>query len=174
MPQLQGVPVGGFLIQPRQLADYRQAPESVLRQRVAAWVDQPIAQSSRAHTLDSRDLAQLTRLGAAALKDIAGLSRAAVCEWIGPPTISNERRRAIMAGEPSDQHQGGDLRATGRQIAEGRELWVRLAAWPWWSLADAGESVAGGLPGKWWELPRVREVLGAWTAIEPASLLITM
>src|SRR5215203_1852802 len=90
-----------------------------------------------AHALDSGDLAQLRALAAAALRDVAGLSEAPVQEWIGPPTISSDRRRAILVGVPS-KIAPGHTRSTRRQIARGRELWVQLAAWPWWAVLDAG------------------------------------
>ena len=93
------------------------------------------------------ELTELRALTAAALRDVAGRSVAAVQEWIGPPTIDPVRRTQIMAGIPSERHQG-DTRSIRRRIARGRELWAQLAAWPWWAVVDAGESVAGGMPAR--------------------------
>jgi hypothetical protein len=162
VPCLEQVPgAHRFVVVPKERHCYRRAPQGVLRLRVAAWLDQPDAQGTRSHFLDTDDLAQLKALAAAALRDVAGLPEAAVREWIGLPTGSATRRVAIMSGVPSEDHQG-DTRSTRRQIARGRRLWVRLAAWPWWAAVDAGEDVAAGMPRRWWELPRVVETHRTW------------
>jgi len=167
VPRLERVPAPEeFLVVPNELHRYRRAPEVVLRFRVASWLDQWEAQGSRAHALDADDLAQLRALAASALHDVAGLKQSAVKEWIGPPTVDGRRRTAILSGVPSTVHQGG-TRSTGRQIARGRRLWVQLAAWPWWAIFDARGTVAGPLPTRWWEIPRVVETYRTWRLLRP-------
>ena len=60
-------------------------------------------------------------------------------------------------------------RAVRRDVGEGRALLVKLGAWPWWSIAAAwadGDALPadlrGGLPARWWELPRVEATFEAW------------
>jgi hypothetical protein len=161
VPRLEQVPSGeGYLVVPVALHEFRRAPEAVLQPRVGAWLDQPDAQAARRHELDRRDLAQLSALAAAALHDIAGLSQRAVTEWFSP-TITWERRRALMRGEDACH---GDTRTTRRRIARGRKLWVQLAGWPWWPIDDSnGGDALSRLPKRWWELPRVVETYDTWT-----------
>src|SRR5690606_1129328 len=118
-----------------------------------------------AEGLDSGDLAQLRQLAAAALHDVAGLRQAAVGEWIYRD-IDTQRRVALMAGSAPDH---GDTRVVRRSIASGRKLWVRLAAWPWWAIADeVGEqNLVRELRGPWWKLARVVETYRLWEKLGP-------
>lgn len=160
-PRLEQVPAPeGFLVIPNELHRYRRAPEAVLRFRVASWLDQLDAQGGRAHALDRDDRAQIRKLAGAALHDVAGLSQPQVMEWTNMPPIDNERRRALMSGAPTEVN--GDTTVTQRRIREGRKLWVQLAAWPWWAVVDAGETLTGGLPARWWEMSRVVETYRTW------------
>lgn len=67
-----------------------------------------------------------------------------------------------------DQRQGN--KAVYRYAREGRTLWVKLGAWPWWAIAaawaDDGESPPPTnwerLPEEWWRLPRVLACFEAW------------
>jgi hypothetical protein len=172
VPRLEQVPgPDGVFVVPLELDEYRRTSdrqlefkrrlgdEPLLRPRVARSLDHP---ESGAREIDfNRDeLSELKALAAAALHDVAGRSQAAVQEWLSPE-ISNQRQCGIMAGVPADSHQG-DTRSTRRRIERGRRLWVRLAAWPWWAVVDAGEDVAGGMPRRWWELPRVVDTHRVW------------
>jgi hypothetical protein len=172
VPRLEQVPgPDGILVVPPELHEYRQKPdrqlerrrrlggEPFLRPRVARWLDHPESGASEID-FNRNELTELKALAAAALIDVAGLSQAAIQEWLRPET-SNERRPGIMAGVPAESHQG-DTRSTGRRIERGRRLWIRLAAWPWWAVVDAGEDVAGGMPRRWWGLPRVIETHRTW------------
>jgi hypothetical protein len=182
VPRLEQVPRrDGVLVVPLELHESRQMCDPQLkrrrrfqgeplpRPRVARWLDRP---ESEARKIDfNRDeLSELEALAAAALRDVAGLSEAEVREWLSPE-ISNQRQCGIMAGVPATCHQG-DTRSTRRRIARGRRLWVRLAAWPWWPVVDAGGDVAGGVPRRWWELPRVAETHRTWLLLASDGTLI--
>lgn len=148
----------GYEVEPPQLHDFERAPGSVLRPRVASWLAQPRAQGSYADQLNGDDLAQLRDLAAAALLDVGGLSQAQAREWIEDP-ITGSRRTTLLSGAEAAY---GDPRSNRRRAARGRRLWVRLAAWPWWSIADAGHPMSGPLPTGWWTLPRVMETMRSW------------
>jgi len=78
---------------------------------------------------------------------------------------AHERRRALMSGDRAEVN--GNTTVTGRRIREGRKLWVQLAAWPWWAVVDACGSLAGGMPARWWEMPRVVETYRTWRLLRP-------
>jgi hypothetical protein len=83
-------------------------------------------------------------------------------EWTDAENpIPRERRTSLLTGDASLGHTG-DSSHIRRRVRLGRALWVHLAAWPWWPIVDSGQSVAGGLPRKWWELPRVEQTLALW------------
>jgi hypothetical protein len=83
---------------------------------------------------------QLRRLAAAAIYDVCGRpydgTDDSVCATLGY----------------------GDRRAAVRAVSAGRQLWPKLAAWPWWALNPTG----GALDDEWWATPRVVETFWAW------------
>lgn len=168
-PRLDLVPGGdGHLVRPPALAEYERAPESVLHAHVAAWLAQPEAQVSRQRSanrrrpwLNQRDLWQLRDLTAAALADIAGLTQAAIREWI-EDSIAGPRRVELMAGADP---MAGDTRSTRRRIERGRARWVRLGAWPWWPLVDAGQPIKGAAAG-WIGHPRAQGTFVQWMELQ--------
>lgn len=164
VPRLERVPsTEGYSVVPQELHVFAQAPESVLRLRVTRWLNEPTSQRSQRDRLDSADLAQIRALTGAALRDIAALTSPAVMEWLSPG-LSHERAAALMNGGPVSVH--GDTKVTRRRVAEGRRLWQLIGGWPWWPLADAGESLADGfLPSNWWTHPRVAECFAEWLGL---------
>ena len=165
-PCLESVPSGqGYDVTPVELADFERSPTSVLRDRVATWLLQPLSQEEQAHSLDQDDLAQLKALRAAALRDIAGLSQVAVAEWIDGPSCPPVRRRALLHG--AEAAYWGETRVIRGRTATGRRLWASLGAWPWWPLAGglAGvDELKGGLPREWWKRSDVIDTWNAWRA----------
>jgi hypothetical protein len=164
VPRLEEVPDGaggGYRVIPNELYEFQRAPEAILHSGVAAWLEQPLAQRSR--QLGQHDIAQLRRLTVAAVRDISGLTKGGAEEWIAVESpISNRRRRELMAGA-RDSHLV-DRDGEKVRCREGRKLWVELAAWPWWAIVDELGPVGlrGGMPDRWWKLPRVIETFDSW------------
>lgn len=157
VPRLDLVPgPDGYPVRPPELCRLDRAPEAVLQPTVSAWLAQPAAQASRSSRLNQRDRWQLEALCAAALRDVAGLSEPAVREWI-EDAIDNARRRELMAGAEAER---GDTRSIRRRISRGRGLWVLLAAWPWWAVAEAGLELRA--PASWYQLERVHSTFATW------------
>lgn len=75
-----------------------------------------------------------------------------------------------------DRREGN--KAVNRYARNGRGLWTKLGAWPWWpiasSWADGGKNPPPSnwekLPIEWWRLPRVVKCWAAWTAASQAPL----
>lgn len=158
----------GVEVVPRELHELRRAPEAILRPRIATWLDRPEAQPSQQYQLDGSDIGQIKALAAAALADIAGLRRAAVCEWITPPKsehIDGSRRRELLEGAEPELMTDAEAKFTARKLREGRGLWVKLAAWPWWPLANAGFQVEHGLRSGWWRLEPVTQAFQDWMTL---------
>jgi hypothetical protein len=157
-PRLETVTSSLGQVIPQELHAFRRAPESVLRLRVASWMENPLAQETRSVALDRNDRDQINALASAALTDIADLSLLQTREWIEDP-IDSPRRRELMAGADPDR---GDTRSTVRRNTRGRQLWARVGAWPWWAIADAGFKFDGRLPQRWWEIDRIAETFSCW------------
>jgi hypothetical protein len=66
---------------------------------------------------------------------------------------------------------GYGSRDTARKaVRRGRDLWPRLAAWPWWPLRAGGYWPGRGpLPDPWWTLPLVAASFDAWR--DPAAFV---
>ncbi len=78
--------------------------------------------------------AVLRKLTVAVQRDIAGLSESEIAEVLSYSDESSVRRIA----------------------RDGRALWCRLSAWPWWSMAP------GALPAEWWREPAAVKTLRRW------------
>jgi hypothetical protein len=70
-------------------------------------------------------------LYAAALRDILGLTEEEIAEPLG------------FGGEDSLE------RSARRVVSQGRKLWFRVGAWPWWYFEPAGSRPAGRPPDRW-------------------------
>jgi hypothetical protein len=126
----------------------------LLRPRGSIWIQggdtDDVAQRVLQPQLDRDDKAQLRRLGAAVFHDIGGWPKEAVQERVGTSGSMHHTR------------------LISRYIQEGRDLWWRLGAWPWWAIRDevGNESLGSALDGKlgqpWWELDRVISTYEAW------------
>jgi len=76
----------------------------------------------------------LDRLTAAVMRDLFDRSPEEITDWLG-------------------YENKGEAKKLAR---EGRRLWGRLGAWPWWGLTP------GVPPDRWWEQPVVVELLARW------------
>ncbi len=133
-------------------ARHHSDPGALLHLPAAACLDGGAANNAAAELLHAspRALTQFRRLVATTATDIGGAGR-----------------RAIAVTLHGDEES---VRQADRDREVGRELWIGLGAWPWWAIAaayiDNDEPLApglkGGLPNKWWELPRVEQTLAAW------------
>lgn len=86
---------------------------------------------------DERARAALRKLAAAALRDIGGLGSLDIGERFGYAEAEAER--------------------SARRVAkEGRQLWCRLGAWPWWGRNQAS------LGSEWWLEDSLTEQLFTW------------
>ena len=87
--------------------------------------------------------AQLRALAPAALRDVCGY-----------PLEDRSPESPSVCG----YLKFSDKRAAARAVTRGRNLWPKLAAWPWWALNPKG----GRLPDEWWTQPRVSEAFAVW------------
>ncbi len=109
-------------------------PQRVLRAISATTFQEAAAVGARAR---AESPLPLTRLEAAALHDLAGLSEKQVVDVL------------VLAGEEP-------TRQARRYIKGGRELWRAIpGAWPWWVID-------GPLPPNWWHDERVVAAWRAW------------
>jgi hypothetical protein len=183
VPRLEQVPAeGGLQVVPPSLHEYRQLSDRelvrrrrretlpVLHPRVYQWLDH-IRSGERPIDFNRDERSELKALTAAVLRDVAGFSPPSIEEWVDTTTLAdNSRRIELMAGTSNSRY--GD-RVVRDLVRRGRELWVQLAAWPWWPIAQSGKSVVGGLPESFWELRDVVETHALWVRLEPDGSLKT-
>ena len=135
-----------------------------IRPRVALWLSGWQAERVLHGQLDSLDRGILQKLTAAALRDIGGLSPAAVAEWVEGAKFDADRAAELLdGGEPvwGPSAISGDTDQVKRRAREGRHLWSLLRAWPWAPIAQEA-TLHGGLPDEWWKLPAVVQTFAAW------------
>jgi hypothetical protein len=144
VPRLERVPGDAYpsgrrpLINPHE-AGLEDARMALSRDAlVALRTDHP---EDVAHALGSRHPQdQLRALVVAALLDVAGFP------------LDHEAYAKI--GYESEYNRE---RTVQKAANRGRQLWAKLAAWPWWALGPRS-----GPLGIWWTEPRVVEAFTAW------------
>lgn len=162
VPRLQQVAYGAVgqsgyvLIQPHEEAVNARG-RSFLRPELAVALDAPSEESARLLFDKPHALAQARHLAAAAIHDVLGWPLA----------------RRACPGSSAERNVAYHLEYSGRRSARdavesGRQLWRRLAAWPWWPLGCLGHN-RGTLPDEWWTLPLVAANLAAW--FDPEAFL---
>lgn len=135
-----------------------------VRPRVALWLSGWQAKRVLHGQLDSLDIGALQKLTAAALRDVGGLSPAAVAEWVEGAAFDADRAAELLdGGEPvwGPSAISGNTDQVKRRAREGRHLWSLLRAWPWWPIAQEA-TLDGGLPADWHEMPAVVRTYANW------------
>lgn len=160
-PRLERVPDHlGRRSSPAELVAFRRNPNAILRPRVAIWIEDDSGYAQRTlGPLAGRDLTTLRKLVAATLHDLGGLTQVAVAEWTDDKGVTPGRADELLNGVAPDRF---DTRVVRERIAEGRQLWAKLAAWPWWPIAQEAQ-LTGSLDG-WQTLPAVRSTWQMWAA----------
>jgi len=88
------------------------------------------------------------------------LSAAAFHDVLGWPLAGKPGRPFTETIAHHLEFEGG-RRSASDAVESGRELWRKLAAWPWWPLGRLGH-IRGPLPDEWWTLPCVAANFDAW------------
>lgn len=144
VPRLSFVPTrrrsGGYsFTSPREEASNEDGrAQAGLRTPCSLALDSISADASRNLREHNGAVRQFAYLYAAALRDIAGIPSDAIATELDYSETATARRAA----------------------RKGRQLWVRLAAWPWWSIGSEG--CKGGLPEDWWQFEDCQLTLAGW------------
>ncbi|MEJ7804017.1 MAG: hypothetical protein WKH68_11715 [Candidatus Limnocylindria bacterium] len=154
IPRLKQVAYG-----PQQRGDY-----ALVTPAEEAWNarGRPFLRPQLAAVLDCQSVDSFQQLLAKPSARIQArhLSAAAFHDVLGWPLAG---KPGVPFTETIAHHLGldGGRRSASQAVESGRELWRKLAAWPWWPLGRLGY-IRGPLPEEWWMLPYVSANFDAW------------
>jgi hypothetical protein len=146
---------GGYvLVSPAEEA-YNACGRAFLRPELAVALDHPSDESMLLLFEKPSAKAQARHLAAAAIHDVLGWPLAG--------------RQGHSCRESVAYHLAySGRRSASDAVESGRQLWRKLAAWPWWPLGWLGHTT-GRLPDGWWTLPEVVANFEGWR--EPERFL---